>query len=347
VASTAPLIVDYQERIVDVLADLGVSPSFALKAYQKIESSAAQGLHIHPACNFKVTRGGENYFFRALIRDDRQLRSMRKRTADVLRQIDQQLHRGKRAFKVPVVVASGESGLLVWDLETVVHGRHLPCAWHRPYQLRPWLSESRKQVRAFGAIEGMSLNVPLENWSKQNRESLRLIAWARNQTDFRDLPFDEVSDVQRQFHHSVNARAMSVIHPDLWQGNILTREGKVPVVLDWDEVHVGDPGEMYGRHWILMCSEPRWQEEIVTAIGQRSDQFWQAFHVYAWARAIDQIRYELTVFQSRSIKNYAELQTVSSKRAVVVDQMLKSLRTLARNVGGPPPGRGQGNRRFR
>lgn len=346
-ASSAPLIPDYQDRIVNVLEDVGISATYATNTFCKIERLRERGLDLHPTYNFKVNRNGKDLFFRALVRNDRQLGSMRQKTTEVLQQIDFQLPRSRRAFDVPHVVESGRLGPMVWDLEEFVDGRHLPCAWNRPSQLRPWLTEARKQVKAFEAIEQLKLDVPPESWAKQNRDAKRFLNWAGTQPDLCDLPLDAVKDVQSDFNRSVGSHETTVVHADPWQGNILIREGKVPVVLDWDEVHIGEPGEMYGRHWILMCSEPRWQEEVITAIGRRDDRFWLAFHAYAWVRAIDQIHYELTTFQGRNVESYAELHSISPKHAGHVNQMLKSLRVLAMNIGGPPPKRGQGARRYR
>lgn len=349
-ASTAPLIADYQERIAGVLRDLDAAPGHANATFRKIEALRAQNLDVHPTYGFAVRCRDERYFFRALVRDDAQLRAMRERTTSVLREIDgqlQQLYPTQRPFDVPHVVDAGAAGPVVWDLEEVVDGRHLPCAWNRPSQLGPWLQEAPRQVAAFKAIERLRLDVPKEEWAAQHRAAGWFIDWAMDRCDLRTLPLDEVSDLQDQFHRVAGTRTTAVVHGDPWQRNIFVRDGKVPVILDWDEVHVGEPGEMYGRHWILMCSEPRWQEEVVTAIGHRDEHFWLAFHAYAWARAIDQVHHELVTFQSRDVGTYEHLRAIAPRRAGYVDQMIKALQVLARNPGGPPPGRGQGKPRRR
>jgi phosphotransferase family enzyme len=237
---------------------------------------------------------------------------------------------------------------MVWDLEEVIDGYHLPCSWARPSQLVPYLGEAVKQVRAFSAIEQLSIDVATENWTKQHRSATKFIDWAQGQPDFDSFPLDELRALQKAFYTSSREqRNLAVVHGDWWQGNVMTRNRQVPVILDWDEVHVGEPAEMYGRHWILMCSEPRWQEEVITALGKRDDRFWLAFHAYAWMRGIDQIHYELTTFQGRRLDSYEHLTSVSPKRARFVDQMLKSLRVLSHNLGGSPPRPGQGTRRYR
>lgn len=221
---------------------------------------------------------------------------------------------------------------MVWDLEEMVDGFHLPCSWARPSQLVPYLHEAIKQVHAFEAIENLSLDVLTENWTQQHRSASRFIEWAQGRADFALFPINEVQALQQEFYKAPKPRNLTVVHADWWQGNVMTRDRQVPVVLDWDEVHLGEPAEMYGRHWILMCSEPRWQEEVVTALGKRDDRFWLAFHTYAWMGGIDQIHYELTIFQGRDIDNHKQLVSVSPKRARFVDQMLKSLKVLTLNL---------------
>jgi hypothetical protein len=348
VASTASLIPDYTERIVDILESRGISSKPAERVFAKIAALRAKNLDAHPTYNFKVVKDGQPLFFRVLIKDDAALRKMRTRTTSILRQIEAQIaSNSRRKFDVPHVVDSGRLGPMVWDLEEVVDGYHLPCSWARPSQLMPYLREVPKQVRAFEAIENLSLDVPAENWTKQHRSASRFVEWAKGCPDFASFPLDEVQVLQAAFRNSSKQRQLSVVHADWWQNNVMTRDRRVPVVLDWDEVHIGEPGEMFGRHWILMCSEPRWQEEVITALGRRDDHFWLAFHAYAWMRGIDQIHYELTAFQGRIFDNYEHLRSASPKRAGFVDQMLKSLRVLSRNLGGPPPKRGQGTRRYR
>jgi aminoglycoside phosphotransferase (APT) family kinase protein len=175
---------------------------------------------------------------------------------------------------------------------------------------------------------------------------MKFLEWAHTCDDLKGFPLQEVIALQQEFHRSRKTNLV-VVHGDPWQGNILTRRTGVLALLDWDEVHIGEPGEMYGRHWILMCSEPRWQEEVVTALDRRNDQFWRAFHAYAWARGIDQLHYEYTMFQGRAVSGYQELRQISPRRAGFADQMLKALRVLGRRVGGPPPARGHGKRRHR
>jgi hypothetical protein len=96
-ASDAPLILDYQERIAETLESLGIAKAAAAKTFDKIEAVRESGLHLHPTYNFKVSRNGQPLFFRALVRNDHSLRVMRRRTTHVLQQIESQLatHRRK------------------------------------------------------------------------------------------------------------------------------------------------------------------------------------------------------------------------------------------------------------
>lgn len=336
-ASLAPLIPDYQQRISDVLESLGLRAPAATKVFDKIEALRTSGQHVHPTYNFKVFRGNEPLFFRALVRNDTSLRRMRSRTVDVLAQIGDQLARKRKpAFEVPRVIEAGRSGPLVWDLETLVEGSHLRSSWSRPSQLSSQLNEARKQVRAFEAVAALDLDLDEENWARQRRNAARFSKWASTHPDFDPGVIADVDQLQREYFADPGAERC-VVHGDWWQGNVLTRPGKVPVILDWDEVHAGSPGEMFGRHWTLMCSEPRWQEVVVKAIGRKDAGFWAAFHAYAWARAIDQVNFELTKFWGRTFESHDALAEHSPTHARVVDQMLKAMNVLARNIGGPPP----------
>jgi aminoglycoside phosphotransferase (APT) family kinase protein len=344
-ASTAPVIDEYETVIRGLVVQLRVHAPALNAMLRKIATVRASGAHLHPTWNLRVFHGDRPLFLRVLIRNDAVLRKERRNSVALLFQLQQRLG-GRPAFAVPHVLESGESGGVFWDLETLVKGRHLPWSWTRPSGLTPHLDQVKPYVRAFDALASMDLTLPVEDWAKQRKSAGRFTQWAAQREDLSSLPLDEVAALQRRFFAGSSA-VLVPTHPDLTHRNILCRGANPPALLDWDGAHLGVDGEMFGRHWLLMCSEPRWQEEVVRALGRkRGAEFWEAFHVYAWFRGIDQIHHELEIFHGRSFESVAQLSSFDPKRGRVVDQMLKALWVLARCVGGPPPGPGGTGRRL-
>jgi hypothetical protein len=344
-ASHAPLIQGFEFLLRDLVADLGVRANGLPAVLRKIEAARRSGVHVHPTWNLRVVRDGQPLYLRVLIRDDAELHRQRRFSVDLLSQI-REIRRSRPAFVVPEVLDSGTRSRMFWDLETLVAGSHLPWSWKYPSQLTPYLQHAPRYVNAFDAFASMDLRLPEETWAKQRKSAAWFTNWAKQQEDFRSLPLDEVTDLQGSFFRARLERLVPT-HPDLTHRNILNRGDGAPALLDWDGTHLGAEGEMFGRHWILMCSEPRWQEEVITALGRRSPQFWQAFHVYAWFRAIDQIHHELVTFQGRNFDSFSALAEVDPLRAHHVDQMLKAMTVLGRDVGRRPPARGETGRRHR
>ena len=110
-----------------------------------------------------------------------------------------------------------------------------------------------------------------------------------------------------QSHPMPGDRPRCLVHSDMGAQNILTRDGNLDVVLDWELAHMGDPAEDLGFcRLILLEGQIRWNEFITEyrrAGGREAacDPYAVSFYgVWAWTRVTIQVAMLLKSFESGS-----------------------------------------------